>query len=133
MAMSEPGPVPTSRETTAASTDEQHEQREQAQELPPALPLQEALSLVKLPLSGSGETRRFISRRAAYRPGCDFGSDFDMSTLHANAFGGHVYAQAAIAAARVYREVEREKGIVKEEERSYLHVCFYFFYFFFLS
>ncbi|KAK4039400.1 thioesterase-like superfamily-domain-containing protein [Parachaetomium inaequale] len=84
----------------------------------PPLPLQEALHLVKLP--SAGEARRFMGTRAAYLPGSDFTADSGMPNTHTAAFGGHVYAQAALAAARAWRELEDEKG-AKPGERLDLH------------
>ena len=87
----------------------------------PPLPLQEALHLVKLP--SAGEARRFMGTRAAYLPGSDFTADSGMPSTHTAAFGGHVYAQAALAAARAWRELEDERG-AKPGERLDLHVRF---------
>ncbi|KAK3296483.1 thioesterase-like superfamily-domain-containing protein [Chaetomium fimeti] len=87
-------------------------------DMDPPLPLQEALDFIKLP--STGEARRFIGTRAAYLPGSDFMVDGESPTFHKAAFGGHVYAQAAMAAARAWREVEDEKG-TKPAERLDLH------------
>jgi hypothetical protein len=84
----------------------------------PPQPLQEALELVKLP--SVGEARRFMGTRAAYLPGSDFSME-DSPTFHKSAFGGHVYAQAALAAARAWRELEDEKGTTPAQ-RLDLHV-----------
>ncbi|KAH6839556.1 thioesterase-like superfamily-domain-containing protein [Chaetomium sp. MPI-CAGE-AT-0009] len=81
-------------------------------------PLQEALDLAKLP--SSGEARRFMGTRAAYLPGSDFMTDGDAPVFHKAAFGGHVYAQSALAAVRAWRELEDEKG-AKPAERLDLH------------
>lgn len=85
----------------------------------PPLPLQQALEIVKLP--AQGEARRFLGTRAAYLPGSDYTADKGMPSPHKAAFGGHVYAQAALAAARACRELEDERG-AKPEERLELHV-----------
>ncbi|KAL1837310.1 hypothetical protein VTJ49DRAFT_4032 [Mycothermus thermophilus] len=90
----------------------------------PALPLQEAMSMVQLPPAGAA--RRYMSRRAAYLPGSDFTAEAEMPAFHRAAFGGHVYAQSALAATRAWREVEDEKG-VKKQERLDLHTINGFF------
>ncbi|KAL2272026.1 hypothetical protein VTJ83DRAFT_1397 [Remersonia thermophila] len=90
----------------------------------PALPLQEAMAMVRLP--PAGESRRYMSQRAAYLPGSDFSAETEMPSFHRAAFGGHVYAQSALAATRALREVEEEKG-VKKEERLDLHTINGFF------
>ncbi|EAQ88742.1 predicted protein [Chaetomium globosum CBS 148.51] len=84
----------------------------------PPLPLQEALELVKLP--SVGEARRFMGTRAAYLPGSDFDME-DSPTFHKAAFGGHVYAQAALAAARTWRELEDEKGATPAQRLDLHH------------
>ncbi|GAB1321034.1 palmitoyl-CoA hydrolase [Madurella fahalii] len=84
----------------------------------PPLSFQEALDLVKLPRRG--DVRRFMATRAAYLPGSDFTKDKEMPMVHSAAFGGHVYAQSALAAYRAWRELEDEKG-VKPSERLDLH------------
>lgn len=91
-----------------------------ASKMGPPPPLQEALELVKLPREG--EVRRFMSTRGAYLPGSDFTEDKEMPVMHKAAFGGHVYAQAALAASRTWRELEDERG-AKPFERLDLHVC----------
>ncbi len=84
------------------------------------LPLQEALELVKLP--AQGEARRFMGTRIAYMPGGDYPESIRKHMSgHKAAFGGHVYAQTALAVARTQRELEDEKG-TKPSERLDLHV-----------
>jgi hypothetical protein len=85
----------------------------------PAQPLQEALNLVKLP--SEGQARRFMSTRAAYLPGSDYTAEYAHLSAHKAAFGGHVYAQAALAVARAWREMEDEKGS-RSSERLDIHV-----------
>ncbi|KAL2189242.1 Thioesterase/thiol ester dehydrase-isomerase [Thermothelomyces heterothallicus CBS 203.75] len=82
------------------------------------LPLQEALNLVKL--APEGDSRRYMGTRAAYVPGSDISPDKGMVSTHKAAFGGHVYGQAALAAARTQRELEDETGR-KPSERLSLH------------
>ncbi len=84
------------------------------------LPLQEALELVKLP--AQGEARRFMGTRIAYMPGGDYPDSIRKHMSgHKAAFGGHVYAQTALAVARTQRELEDEKG-TRPAERLDLHV-----------
>jgi hypothetical protein len=85
----------------------------------PPLPLQEVLDVVKL--SPEGEARRFMGLRAAHLPGSDFVGDKLLLPGHNAAFGGHVYAQAALAVTRAWREMEDERG-AKLGERLDLHV-----------
>jgi hypothetical protein len=86
----------------------------------PPQSLQEALDMVKLP--PAGEARRFMGTRSAYLPGSDLASlEGSTLTAHKAAFGGHVYAQAALAVARAWREMEDERG-AKPTERLDLHV-----------
>jgi len=62
-----------------------------------------------------------MAARAAYLPGSDIEIDGELPMNRANAFGGHVYGQSALAAAWTWREIERERG-AKPEERLDLHV-----------
>ncbi|KAK4237617.1 thioesterase-like superfamily-domain-containing protein [Achaetomium macrosporum] len=88
-------------------------------------PLQEVLDVVKL--APEGETRRFMGTRAAHLPGSDFtGDKHHLLPAHNAAFGGHVYAQAALAVARAWRELEDERG-TKQGERLDLHTIHGFF------
>ncbi|KAL2256872.1 hypothetical protein VTK26DRAFT_997 [Humicola hyalothermophila] len=82
------------------------------------LPMQETLDLIKLPREG--ETRRYMSARAAYLPGAEITPAGEEGKLHKAAFGGHVYGQSALAASRTWREIEDEKG-AKPSERLDLH------------
>ncbi|KAK3900689.1 hypothetical protein C8A05DRAFT_17024 [Staphylotrichum tortipilum] len=95
-------------------------------DLPPPLPLQEALELVKLPNApgaAPGTTaHRYMGTRAAYVPGSDYTGESRRLSLHKAAFGGHVYAQSALAAVRAWREVEAEG---REGERLDIHVSTY--------
>ncbi|KAK4098928.1 Thioesterase/thiol ester dehydrase-isomerase [Parathielavia hyrcaniae] len=86
----------------------------------PAQSLHEALELVRLP--SEGLVRRFMSTRAAYLPGSDlkFPAEYTPPMVHKAAFGGHVYAQAALAVVRAWREIEDEKG-TKASDRLDLH------------
>jgi hypothetical protein len=86
----------------------------------PPQSLQEALHLAKLPPAGGA--RRFMGTRSAYLPGSDItGLEGSTLTAHKAAFGGHVYAQAALAVAQAWREMEDERG-AKPSERFDLHV-----------
>ncbi|KAK0609762.1 thioesterase-like superfamily-domain-containing protein [Bombardia bombarda] len=92
------------------------------------LSFQEMMHLVKLPPvpdsgSGSGSEsgppppHRYMSTRAAYIPGAfDFGVADDVPRVHNAAFGGHVYAQAGLAACRAWSEIEDGKGVNKSEK-----------------
>lgn len=84
------------------------------------LSFQEQLELVKLPREG--QAHRYISTRSAYLPGSDFAKGKELPSFHTAAFGGHVYAQAGLAAYRAWRETEEEKG-VPEHARLDIHVC----------
>ncbi|KAK4108950.1 Thioesterase/thiol ester dehydrase-isomerase [Canariomyces notabilis] len=88
------------------------------------LSLQETLNLVKLPRRG--EVRRFMSTRGAYLPGSDFPAGREMPMFHKASYGGHVYGQSALAAYRVWRELEDERG-AKQQERLDLHAIHGFF------
>ncbi|KAK4154937.1 thioesterase-like superfamily-domain-containing protein [Chaetomidium leptoderma] len=97
----------------------------------PPLALQEVLDLVKLP--SAGYAQRFMGTRAAYLPGSDYTLTEDLVAganglmgMHKAAFGGHVYAQAALAVARAWREVEDQKG-AKPSERLDIHTINGFF------
>lgn len=82
----------------------------------------EALKLSRLPDEQDGPkdgTKRFISRTPAWRPGADLpwkkvnNKAFEkgnMVDFPPAAFGGHVYAQAPLAAARVVEEEEEAGG-----------------------
>jgi hypothetical protein len=63
-----------------------------------------------------------MGTRAAYVPGSDYTAEKSMLGVHKATFGGHVYAQAALAAARTCRELEDQRG-TQPEERLDLHVC----------
>ncbi|KAK4120259.1 Thioesterase/thiol ester dehydrase-isomerase [Parathielavia appendiculata] len=92
----------------------------------PVQSLQEALNLVRLP--SEGQIRQFMSTRAAYLPGSDLtipAGNVRMIT-HKAAFGGHVYAQAALAVVRAWREMEDEKG-TKLSDRLDIHTINGFF------
>ncbi|KAK4669019.1 uncharacterized protein QC764_700580 [Podospora pseudoanserina] len=82
------------------------------------LSFQEQLELVKLPREG--QAHRYISTRSAYLPGSDFAKGKELPSFHSAAFGGHVYAQAGLAAYRAWRETEKEKG-VPEHARLDIH------------
>ncbi|SPQ26275.1 10fbc22b-a390-49e8-a39a-079818295fe4 [Thermothielavioides terrestris] len=84
----------------------------------PPLPLKEALAIVRLP--SEGQSRRFMGTRKAYLPGSDYTPDKGTPRMHRAAFGGHVYAQAALAVARTWRELEDERG-TRPGERLHLH------------
>lgn len=67
------------------------------------LTCQEALSLISLPdrLVDGQIIKRYMSRRSAWVPGVDFISltkEVRAADINTNAYGGHVYGQAAIAA-----------------------------------
>ncbi|KAK4186695.1 thioesterase-like superfamily-domain-containing protein [Podospora australis] len=84
----------------------------------PRLSFQEQLELIKLPSDGA--VRRYVSTRAPYLPGQDFSKEKEMPSFHTAAFGGHVYAQAGLAAYRTWREIEEEKG-TKDTDRLDIH------------
>ncbi len=108
---------PSAPAATPTATDDDVDTMEEA-DPPPPLPLQEALELVKLP-TAPGAPRRYMGTRAAYVPGSDYTGESRRMSLHKAAFGGHVYAQSALAAMRAWREVEGEG---REGERLDIHV-----------
>ena len=85
------------------------------------LSFQEAMDLVPLPPVTTGPVRQFMATTPAYLPGSDYPEEKEMPTIHAAAFGGHVYAQSGLAAWRVWRELEDKKGVAKKG-RLGLHV-----------
>ncbi|KAH6661339.1 thioesterase-like superfamily-domain-containing protein [Truncatella angustata] len=77
------------------------------------LTFQEAMSLLSLPSRSEDDVkgmRRFMSVRAAWLPGSDLKASEEVSVVvknsivNRNAFGGHVYCQAGMAAAQAMRE-----------------------------
>ncbi|KAK3334333.1 thioesterase-like superfamily-domain-containing protein [Neurospora tetraspora] len=89
------------------------------------LSFQEALELVKLPPDSTSQYR-FIGTRSAYLPGCDYPPEKDMPAFHSAAYGGHVYAQSALAACRTWSEIEDQKKIPKSQKLG-LHTIHGFF------
>ncbi|KAK3400879.1 thioesterase-like superfamily-domain-containing protein [Sordaria brevicollis] len=79
------------------------------------LSYQEALELVKLPPDSTSQYR-FIGTRSAYLPGCDYPPEKEMPAFHTAAYGGHVYAQTALAACRTWSEIEDQKKIPKSQK-----------------
>lgn len=81
---------------------------------------QEMAELVELPSGsgGSGSVRRYLGTRAAWLPGSDLFTDaksvhegFRNVMPHKAAFGGHVYAQAALAMCRAMAATRTENGV----------------------
>ncbi|KAF4977942.1 hypothetical protein FZEAL_5590 [Fusarium zealandicum] len=81
----------------------------------PRLSFQEALELIKLPdkTNASQTVKRFMSRQPAWVPGQDLPEEClgligPKSTR--GSYGGVVYAQASLAAARIVEQEDREQG-----------------------
>jgi hypothetical protein len=75
--------------------------------------LYEALKLSRLPdkqNSSQDGGKRFMSRTPAWRPGDELPWKRTKDDFPRGAFGGHVYAQAPLAAARAVEEDEKEAG-----------------------
>jgi hypothetical protein len=88
---------------------------------------QECMELSRLPADGSSKVQRFVSRQPAWKPGGEkvWGKLRKVDPRHTSgnseknvdpmgrrtfgpgAFGGHVYAQAPLAAARVVQEEDQ--------------------------
>ena len=84
----------------------------------PRLAFQEAMAITPLPAADDASGRslkRFISRQPAWKPGAELPWDALFSKLDGprprhsgpGAFGGHVYAQAPLAAARAVEEEDK--------------------------
>lgn len=96
-----------------------------AAEADPRQSYQEALALVELPqLPSSPGVRRFMSTNPVYVQTTDYPKDSPLYGMHKAGFGGHVYAQAGLAAYRTWKTVEDQKG-VRPHERLGLHVRAY--------
>ncbi|KAK3954539.1 thioesterase-like superfamily-domain-containing protein [Pseudoneurospora amorphoporcata] len=89
------------------------------------LSFQEALELVKLPPDSTSQYR-FIGTRSAYLPGCDYPPEKEMPSFHSAAYGGHVYAQSALAACRTWSEIEDQKRTPQSQKLG-LHTIHGFF------
>lgn len=89
----------------------------------PRKSFQEAMELTRLPASDT-PTTRFMSRQPAWRTGGELAAvaSRQMPELGLAAFGGCVYAQAPLAAARV---VEEEDRATLDLPRRYIHVSAY--------
>ncbi|RDA88170.1 hypothetical protein CP532_6834 [Ophiocordyceps camponoti-leonardi (nom. inval.)] len=92
--------------------DDYHDNR------PRRLGFQEAMAMTALPSASGSSARRFVSRRPAWKPGNELPWDSLFKNLDgppvprhssAGAYGGHVYAQAPLAAARVVEDEGRGK------------------------
>ncbi|KAB5515040.1 acyl-thioesterase [Coniochaeta sp. 2T2.1] len=83
---------------------------------------QEAMEMLELPptsgrSTSTGSVRRFMATRAAWLPGVDLG-DVNVPSIregkkrpgYNSAYGGHVYAQGALAMCRVQADAEKKKG-----------------------
>jgi hypothetical protein len=90
------------------------------------------VELIELP-SGSESTsspvKRYLGTRAAWLPGSDLFTNVDsvraakpVPMAHKAAFGGHVYAQAALAMCRAKADARTDNG-VKRSATPGLHVC----------
>ncbi|KAM7191748.1 Thioesterase-like superfamily domain containing protein [Rhypophila sp. PSN 637] len=92
----------------------------------PRLSYQEALALVELPPlpssagTTSGSVRRFMSTSPVYVQTTDYPRDHPLWGMHKSGFGGHVYAQSGLAAYKVWKSVEDQKG-AKSHERLGIH------------
>ena len=88
---------------------------------------QEAFEMTRLADSASVSSeqplQRFISRQPAWKPGADVpvGKMNDRQSIGPGAFGGHVYIQAPLAAARVVEQEDREAVSNGSGKRS-IHV-----------
>ena len=88
--------------------------------------------MLELPSTAGGDNsgpvalRRYMGTRAAWLPGADLG-DVNVPSIrtgkkmpgHNAAFGGHVYAQGALAMCRAQADAEKTKGT----KHLGLHVC----------
>jgi hypothetical protein len=98
------------------------------------LSFQEMIELVELPSDGqgtSGSVKRYMGTRAAWLPGSDLMINVqsvregkEAPNPHKAAYGGHVYAQAALAMCRAMSVPQETKGIEKTSALG-LHVCSY--------
>lgn len=93
---------------------------------------QEMVELVELPSGSAGDSsvKRYLGTRAAWVPGSDLFTtiqsirDGDRAiTPYKAAFGGHVYAQSALAVCRAMAAAWTEKG-AKTSALPDVHVCF---------
>ena len=92
---------------------------------------QEALELLALP--PTGDVRRYIGVRSAWMPGIDLpltaetvGPGKPLRGTPVAAYGGHVYAQAGLAACRLVEEDESDHqangGTLARDKKLGLHV-----------
>ncbi|CAJ2501850.1 Uu.00g047030.m01.CDS01 [Anthostomella pinea] len=90
------------------------------------LTFQEAMSLAPLPSRAeNGQiTRRYMSRRSAWVTGADLKIP---QLAGANAFGGHVYSQAGMAAAAAFAEMQAANKGVRGDKKFGLHTMHGFF------
>lgn len=84
----------------------------------PRLSFQENMELARLPQGQDSNIRKFISRMPAWKPGKGLPWDkiagrrdsYRPRTFGPGAFGGHVYAQAPLAAAMVVEKGDEGKS-----------------------
>lgn len=92
------------------------------------LSFQEALELIPLTDKDSKsqtEARKFMSRQPAWVPGNELPWETigaDSRQLTRGAYGGVVYAQAPLAAARVVEQEDRESGDADNGTKRGIHV-----------
>jgi hypothetical protein len=96
------------------------------------LSFQETMDLVELPASGENNNRsvvRYMGTRAAWLPGSDLSVSVQsiraggkpVVSAHKAAFGGQVYAQAALSMCRALQDSQKQKG-AKATTKLGLHV-----------
>ncbi|KAL1867824.1 hypothetical protein VTK73DRAFT_3998 [Phialemonium thermophilum] len=95
----------------------------------PRLSFQEAMEVVELTPGqvGSRQSKWYMSKRPAHLPGSDLplvlddtGAKVLKGTIHKAAFGGCVYAQAALSTCRTLAAEESKEGL-SEDQRLDLH------------
>lgn len=82
--------------------------------------LSEAFALTRLPTANDSWPARYISHSPAWKLGEDL--PYDPSSLGPGAFGGVVYAQAALSAAREIELEERRDDPTRERRKMGIHV-----------
>ena len=84
--------------------------------------LSEAFALTRLPTHSDSSPARYISHTPAWRLRVDL--PYDPSSLGPGAFGGVVYAQAALSAAREIELEEARTDPTRERRKMGIHVGF---------
>ncbi|GJN82368.1 hypothetical protein PLIIFM63780_005908 [Purpureocillium lilacinum] len=126
-------PYPSERHRSIAeSWIEERDMAAQSQEVP-RQSFQEALAITPLPASQDGHGRlvkRYMSQQPAWKPGDDLPWEALFSSLDGprpkhggpGVFGGHVYAQAPLCAARAVEEEEEQQLVTSSKPQGKLGI-----------